>query len=160
MPDRSGALTYMTSAGVNNHNHSRTKSITPSTVSSSAPAPVHPPGYHGYGGAAASAGGAAPATSCVGQSAAAYFAQNRSLTLDDSDDNLSQATMESVPRSQSSGVARDRLRVNNGLDLVSHTPAEGGSDSAELTPRRLEKKPSKRKKLMNIFRKTPKQKPV
>ena len=151
------ALGYMTSsaAGANNHNHARNKSITPSTVSSahSAPAPVHPPGYHGYTGA--SSGG----TSAFGQSASAYFSQNRSMTIDDSDDNLSQATMDSLPRSQSSGVARDRLCVNNGLDLVSHTQA-GGSDSAMLTPCRLEKKPSKRKKLLNMFRKTPKQKPV
>ena len=81
------------------------------------------------------------------------------MTVDDSDDNLSQATMDSLPRSQSSGVTRDRLRINNGLDLVSHMQATG-SDGAILTPSRLEKKPSKRRKLLNMFRKTPKQKPV
>lgn len=151
LPDRTTALSYVTSPGTNNH--TRTKSVTPSTVSSVNSGPVHPPGYHGYTGV--SSGG----ISSVGQSATAYFAQNRSMTVDDSDDNLSQATMDSLPRSQSSGVTRDRLRINNGLDLVSHMQATG-SDGAILTPSRLEKKPSKRRKLLNMFRKTPKQKPV
>ncbi|KAK7465238.1 hypothetical protein BaRGS_00037608, partial [Batillaria attramentaria] len=119
------------------------------------------PGTVGYAANSTHATGCSASVSSAhsaAPSASAVFSHSKSLNFSDSDDNLSQATMDSLPRSQSSSVMRDRIHVNNGLDLVSHTQKGVGDDSSLSLGGH--KKPSKKKKLLGIFRKTQKQKPV
>ncbi|KAL8559566.1 hypothetical protein ACOMHN_018729 [Nucella lapillus] len=161
--ERGAALTYKTqhslpAAGA----HTRSKSITSSTLSSvhSAPVTTHPhpfpPSSGGYPSALSSSG--------VGYSSTGLFMLKRAVAVEESDDNLSQATVDSLPLSQSSQGLRGRQRLSNGLDLVSHTQQGGEGSGGSLAslggPCLLEKKPSKRKKLLNMFRKSAKQKPV
>ncbi|XP_076445970.1 stromal interaction molecule 2-like isoform X4 [Babylonia areolata] len=172
--ERSAPLCYKTQHSLPGAGtHTRSKSITSSTVSSvsSAPAAVHPfSGYHGHV-ALSSSGvtttGGVGGQALMGYSAAGLYTLNRAAVAMESDDNVSQATMDSLPGSQSSHSMRERHRLNNGLDLVSHTQGVGqdsggggGGVGGSLGPCLLEKKPSKRKKLLNMFRKSSKQKPV
>jgi hypothetical protein len=106
-------------------------------------------GYHGYM--------ALPQSQMAqAHSATAVCAQNRGMAMDEhSDDNLSQATMDSLPRSVSS--SRMRHNGSNGK-MTEATPHQSDTDSLQLPPYPLEKKPSKKKKLLNMFRKSPKPK--
>ncbi|KAL8594598.1 hypothetical protein ACOMHN_002153 [Nucella lapillus] len=114
----------------------RSTSITPSVASSTAL--PHHPSCHGYMG-----------MTSEGHTGLVMGSVSRSMSMDNSiDDNLSQATLDSLTPSQSGGVN------NNGMDHVSHSQLLG-PDGAVLNPR-LQKKPSMRKKVMSMFKKTPK----
>ena len=118
--------------------HGRQRSITGISLNSVSSQP------HSYHGTMSSAGHAA-------------YSHQRSPTMEEqSDDNVSQTTMDSIPRSVSSawGVRGN----NNGLDLVMGTTQSGAFDPSLLPPSVLVKKPSKRKKLLNMFKKSPKPK--
>lgn len=145
---RSAVINYINQHHSHPTSTPRSGTGTPNTTGYSAASALTP----GYPASISSAHSA-------GQSTSAVFSHSKSLNFSDSDDNLSQATMDSLPRSVSSSVVRDRLHaVNNGLDLVSHTQSVISEDA----PLALggQKKPSKKKKLLGIFRKTQKQKSV
>lgn len=91
-------------------------------------------------------------------SSVTVFSHSKSVNVSDSDDNVSQTTMDSLPSFQSSAILRDRGHTSNGVDHGNHSVSLVSDDSSLALGG--VKKPSKKKKILGLFRKTQKQKSV